>query len=170
MPRHSRDLLIRLIALFKLVKALLLIAIGVGALSLRHHDGALAGWIHALVFDPHGRLFHEAVEKISGLDTRQLAGIAVGSMVYAAVFLVEGIGLMLRRGWAEVLTTIITISFLPLEIYELIEHESWMKIGVILVNALIVVYLVRRLRREGHWPFHRRRALGELRGATPGGR
>jgi uncharacterized membrane protein (DUF2068 family) len=163
MPRHSRDLLIRLIALFKLVKALLLIAVGVGALSLRHHDGALAGWIHALVFDPHGRLFHEAVEKISGLDTRQLAGIAVGSMVYAAVFLVEGVGLMLRRGWAEVLTTVITISFLPLEIYELIKHESWMKVGVILVNALIVVYLVRRLRREGHWPFHRRRALGELR-------
>src|SRR5215475_15945572 len=163
MPRHSRDVLIRLIALFKLVKALLLIAVGVGALSLRHHDGALAGWIHALVFDPHGKLFHEAVEKISGLDTRQLEGIAIGSLVYAAVFLVEGIGLMLRRGWAEVLTTLITISFLPLEIYELIEHESWMKIGVIVVNALIVVYLVRRLRREGHWPFHRRRALGELR-------
>jgi len=83
MPRHSRDILIRLIALFKLVKAAMLIAVGVGALSLRHHDGALAGWIHALVFDPHGKLFHEAVEKISGLDTRELAGIAVGSMVYA---------------------------------------------------------------------------------------
>jgi hypothetical protein len=38
-----------------------------------------------------------------------------------------------------------------------------MKIGVVLVNALIVVYLVRRLRREGHWPFHRRSRLGELR-------
>jgi uncharacterized membrane protein (DUF2068 family) len=164
MPRASRDVLIRLIALFKLIKALLLIAVGIGALSMRHnHDGALAGWIHALVFDPHGRLFHEAVAKISGLDTRQLTGIAIGSMVYAAVFVVEGVGLMLRRGWAEVLTTIITISFLPLEIYELIEHRSWTKIGVIIANALIVVYLVRRLRREGHWPFHRRRALGELR-------
>lgn len=164
MPRPSRDILIRLIALFKLVKALLLIAVGIGALSIRHnHDGALGRWIHALVFDPHGRLFHEAVAKISGLDTRELAGIAIGSVVYAAVFLIEGVGLMLRRGWAEVLTTIITISFLPLEIYELVEHKSWMKIGVIIVNALIVVYLIRRLRREGHWPFHRRRALGELR-------
>ena len=80
-----------------------------------------------------------------------------------SVFLVEGVGLMLRRGWAEVLTTVITVSFIPLEIYELVKHESWMKIGVILVNALIVVYLVRRLRREGHWPFHHRRPLGELR-------
>lgn len=163
MPRRSRDVLIRLIALFKLVKALLLIAVGVGALSLRHHDGALAGWIHALVFDPHGRLFHEAVEKISWLDTRQLTHIAIGSWVYAAVFVVEGVGLMLRRGWAEVLTAIITTSFIPLEIYELIKHESWMKIGVVIVNALIVVYLVLRLRREGHWPFHRRHRFGELR-------
>src|SRR5215813_11149935 len=116
MSRHPRDPVIRLISLFKLVKALLLIAIGVGALSLRHnHDG--------------------------GLDTHQLAGIAIGSLVYAAVFVVEGVGLMLRRGWAEVLTAIITTSFLPLEIYELVEHRSWMKIGVIALNALIVVYL-----------------------------
>ncbi len=50
--------MIRLIALFKLVKALLLIALGIGALSMRHNDGALATWIHALVFDPHGKLFH----------------------------------------------------------------------------------------------------------------
>ena len=164
MPRRSRDVLIRLIALFKLVKALLLIAVGIGALSLRHnHDGALAGWIHALVFDPHGRLFHEAVEKISGLDTRQLADIAIGSLVYAAVFVVEGVGLMLRRGWAEVLTTIITVSFIPLEIYELVEHPSWAKVSVIVVNVFVVVYLVRRLRREGHWPFHRRPQLGALR-------
>lgn len=164
MPRHSRDITIRLIALFKLIKALILIAIGVGALSMsHHHDGLLGTWIHALVFDPHGKLFHQAVEKISGLDTRQLEGIAIGSLVYAAVFVVEGVGLMLRRGWAEVLTTVITVSFIPLEIYELIEHESWIKIGVVVINALIVVYLVRRLRREGHWPFHRRHRLGELR-------
>jgi uncharacterized membrane protein (DUF2068 family) len=164
MPRRSRDVLIRLIGLFKLVKALLLIAIGIGALSLRHnHDGALGAWLHAVLFDPHGKLFHEAVEKISGLDTRQLAHIAIGSLVYAAVFVIEGVGLMLRRGWAEVLTVIITTSFIPLEIYELVKHESWLKIGVVLVNALIVAYLVRRLRREGHWPFPRRRLLGELR-------
>ena len=129
MPRPSRDLLIRLIAVFKLVKAVLLIAIGVGALSLRHHHGPLSTWIHALVFDPHGKYFHETVEKISGLDTRELTDIAVGSVVYAVVFAIEGVGLMRRRAWAEVLTVIITTSFIPLEIYELVEHRSWMKIA-----------------------------------------
>jgi uncharacterized membrane protein (DUF2068 family) len=153
MARHQRDLVIRLIAVFKLVKALLLIAIGIGALSMRHHEGGLANWIHALLFDPHGHYFRSAVEKISGLDTRQLTGIAIGSLLYAAVFAVEGTGLMMRRAWAEVLTVIITASFIPFEIYELIEHRTWMKLGVIAINALIVLYLLRRLRREGHWPF-----------------
>src|SRR5258708_7620806 len=103
MPRHRRDLVIRFIALFKLVKAALLIAIGIGALSLRHHDGALGTWVHGLVFDPHGRYFHALVEKVSGLDTRQLTGIAIGSVLYATVYTIEGIGLMLRRAWAEVM-------------------------------------------------------------------
>lgn len=164
---QRRDVIIRLIGLFKLVKALMLVAVGVGALSMHHHrDGAVGAWIHALLFDPHGRYVHRVVEKISGLDTRQLAGIAIGSLIYAAVFTIEGIGLLLRKGWAEVLTVIITMSFIPLEVYELIEHQSWMKIGVIIVNIAIVIYLVLRLRREGHWPFRRHRIatrLGELR-------
>lgn len=142
-----RDPVIRLIALFKLIKALLLVAIALGALSLRRH-GPLDPWIHALLFDPHGRYVHRALERISGLDARQLDEIALGSMVYAAVFAVEGVGLMLRRSWAEVLTLLITTSFIPLEVYELVAHRTWLKLGVIAANLAIVVYLVRRLRRE----------------------
>jgi len=143
-----RDLVIRLIALFKLIKALLLIAIAIGALSLHRHRGPLDPWIHALLFDPHGRYVHRAIERISGLDARQLDEIALGSIAYAAVFLVEGIGLMLRKSWAEVMTVLITTSFIPLEIYELAVHRGWAKLGVIAANAIIVIYLVRRLRRE----------------------
>jgi uncharacterized membrane protein (DUF2068 family) len=151
MPRHSRDILIRLIGVFKLVKALLLIAVGIGALSLRHnHDGVIAAWIHALVFDPHGKLFHEAVAKISGLDTRELTGIAIGSLVYAAVFVVEGVGLLLRRGWAEVLTVIITTSFIPLEVYEMVHKSSPIKALVLVANILIVIYLVARRIHASH--------------------
>lgn len=154
MPAHEppRDPVIRLIALFKLAKALLLVAIAIGALSLRRHDGpldaSLGPWIHGLLFDPHGRYLHRALETISGLDARRLDEIALGSVVYAAVFVVEGIGLMLRRWWAEVLTVVITASFVPLEIYELVAHRSWLKLGVIIANLAIVTYLVRRLRRR----------------------
>lgn len=152
MPEHPRDLVIRLIALFKLIKAMLLVAIAVGALSLSRH-GPDEPWIHALLFDPRGRYFHRALEKISGLDARQLDEIALGSLIYAAVFLVEGVGLMLRKAWAEVLTVLITTSFIPLEIYELAVHRTWLKLAVIAANLAIVIYLVRRLRRERRGPF-----------------
>jgi uncharacterized membrane protein (DUF2068 family) len=159
MRRHHPDLVIRLIALLKLGKAMVLVAIAIGALSLwRHRDGALGEWLESLVFDPHGRHFHRLMIRISALDDHQLEHIGIGSLVYAAVFVVEGIGLMLRRAWAEVLTVIITTSFIPLEIYELIERRSAAKAAVIVVNVLVVLYLLRRLRREQHWPFHRQPA------------
>jgi len=155
MPRHERDLVIRLIALFKLAKAAMLIAIGLGALSMQHDHSWLGTWVHALAVDPHGKLVTALLAKISSLDTRQLEAIGIGSLLYAVVFLVEGVGLMLRRGWAEVMTVIITTSFIPLEIYELALHKSWAKAAVIVVNVLVVLFLLRRLRREKHWPFHK---------------
>src|SRR5262245_39017059 len=121
-PRHRPDILIRLIALFKLVKAAMLIAIGLGALSMRHDHSWLSTWIHALAADPHGKYVTELLAKISSFDPHDLRRIGIGSMIYALVYVIEGIGLMGRRAWAEVMTSIITTSFIPLEIYELVKH------------------------------------------------
>lgn len=156
MPHHQRDPLIRLIALFKLVKALVLITIGIGALSMLHHHGnRLAQWLDALTADPHGVHIHRLLARISSLDPRQLEEIGLGSLLYASVFVIEGVGLMLRRMWAEVMTVLVTTSFIPLEIYELVTNKSWVKAAVIAVNVLVVLYLLRRLHREKHWPFHK---------------
>ena len=149
------DLAIRLIALAKLVKAATLVALGLGALSMRHDDSWLATWIHAVAADPHGRHVTEAIARVSSLDAHDLRRIGVGSLIYAAVFAIEGVGLWLRRGWAEVMTVIVTTSFIPLEIYELVRHGGWAKLGVIAFNVVVVLYLLRRLQREKHWPFHR---------------
>jgi len=157
MPRRQRDIVIRLIALLKLIKALGLIAVGIGALSLRNgHSGSWLGeWIDALAVDPHGAFINQLLAKLSSLDARQLEEIGIGSLIYATVFVIEGVGLMLRRMWAEVMTVIVTISFIPLEIYELVLHKSPAKAAVIVVNVVVVLYLLRRLRREKHWPFHK---------------
>ena len=66
----------------------------------------------------------------------------------AAVFIVEGVGLLLRRHWAEYLAVIATASFLPLEIYELVERVEASRALVVLVNLAIVVYLAARLAAE----------------------
>ena len=159
---RPRDVIIRLIGLFKLAKAAMLVALGLGALSMRHDHSWLNTWIHAMAADPHGRHVAELIARVSSLRVHELIEIGVGSLLYAAVFAVEGVGLLFRKAWAEVMTAIITTSFIPLEIYELVEHPSWAKVSVIVVNVFVVAYLVRRLRREGHWPFHRRPQLGAL--------
>ena len=155
MARHRPDVIIRLIALAKLVKAAMLIALGLGALSMRHDQSWLGTWIHAIAADPHGKYVTEAIARISSFDAHDLRRIGVGSMIYGAVFVIEGIGLWLRQAWAEVMTVIVTTSFVPLEIYELVEHPSWPKVCVLAFNVVVVLYLLRRLKRERHWPFHR---------------
>jgi uncharacterized membrane protein (DUF2068 family) len=155
--------MLRLIALFKLVKAAGLIAVGVGAYSLRHgHNGTWLGeWIDALAIDPHGKYIDRFITRVSSLDVHQLKEIWIGSLLYAAVFLTEGVGLILRKIWAELVTLIVTISFVPLEVYELLDHPTGAKVAVMIANLAIVVYLVWRLRRQRVWPFHGRAVTAE---------
>jgi len=139
------------IALFKLVKAILLIALGVGAFSLVfEHDTVrtIRTALGQLGINPHQPLMMKAIAKVTGLDHRRLEEVGVGTFVYAIVFLVEGTGLLLRRRWAEYLTVIVTASFIPFEIYELVHEASAFKVVGLVVNVLIVVYLVLRLLRE----------------------
>jgi uncharacterized membrane protein (DUF2068 family) len=68
--------------------------------------------------------------------------------VYAGVLLTEGVGLWLRQRWAEYFTVIVTASFVPLELYEIVRHVTVTRVIVLAVNLAIVGYLVARLRRE----------------------
>jgi uncharacterized membrane protein (DUF2068 family) len=151
MGQRSRSGVLFGIALFKLVKAVTLIALGIGALSLSR-DADAFNTIRHLVrdvgIDPSHRIVDGAISKISGLDHRRLEELGVGTFVYAAVFLVEGVGLLLRKRWAEYLTVFVTASFIPFEIYEMVRKPTALKAVGIGVNALIVAYLVIRLWRE----------------------
>ncbi len=144
---HGRGL--RIIAAFKLVKASALIAVGVGALRLLHKDLAAVAehWINVFRVDPHNHYIDLLLAKLSILDDRRLKELSVGTFVYAAIFLVEGVGLALRKRWAEYFTIITTSSLLPIEIYELARRVSVGRILVLLINLAIVVYLVFELRR-----------------------
>jgi uncharacterized membrane protein (DUF2068 family) len=134
---------INLIAALKLIKAALLILLGVVALFGIGHD------LHDLpLLSPGGKHVHHAIEKLSGMTGKQLAGLGIGMFAYAAVFLVEGIGLAFRKRWAEYLTVIVTTSFIPLEIYELVRDVSALRVLAIVVNSAVVVYLIVRLRQD----------------------
>jgi len=141
---------LRLIAVFKLVKGLLLLAVGVGALKLLHKDvGEVAlRWVNVLRVDPDNRFIHKLLVKLWFVDDRTLERVSAGTFIYAGLLLTEGTGLWLAKPWAKYLTIVLTASLLPLEVYELVKHFSWTKVLVIAVNVAVVWYLVARLRSE----------------------
>jgi uncharacterized membrane protein (DUF2068 family) len=140
---------ILLIGVFKLLKGLLLVAVGIGALKLLHKNMAevVNHWIEVLRVDPDSRFFHGTVTKLFSVTPKQLEALSAGTFFYAALLLTEGTGLLMRKHWAEYFTVITTAGLIPLEIYELAKHFSWPKIAVLVVNVAIVVYLIGRLRR-----------------------
>lgn len=139
-----------IIAIFKLVKGLVLLAIGIGALSLLHENAAagVTRWITALRVDPKNHFIHMAIKKLWSVDDTKLVEISAGTFFYAALMLTEGVGLGLHKKWAEYFTVFATGSFIPLEVYELAQDFSITKLLVIALNVSVVVYLVLGLRKS----------------------
>jgi uncharacterized membrane protein (DUF2068 family) len=146
--KSSSSLVLVLIALFKLVKALLLIAVGIGAIKFLHRDLAstVMHFVQVLRVDPDNGFVHGILMRIFRATPKQLKELSVGTFLYAGLFAIEGIGLLLRKRWAEYFTIVTTGGLIPLEIYELAQHFTVPKLVVALVNVLIVWYLVARVR------------------------
>jgi uncharacterized membrane protein (DUF2068 family) len=146
--KSADNRLIRLIAFFKLLKAALLIAAGMGALHLIHRDVAslLGHWVVKLGLDPGNRYIERALEKVGNLTPQKIRGLGVVSFIYAGLFLTEGIGLWLVKRWAEWFSVIMTTSLVPVEVYEIYRHPSVIKCFVLVVNIAVVGYLLYRIR------------------------
>jgi uncharacterized membrane protein (DUF2068 family) len=146
--KFSDAKLVRLIAVFKLLKAILLIAVGVAALKLLRPDVTdfLQEWAMRLGPYPGSRFVGRAILKAASLTPTRLKDIGAGSFIYAALFLTEGIGLWLLKRWAEWLTVIITSSLIPLEVYETYRHPAASKVLLLIINIAVVGFLVYRIR------------------------
>ncbi len=147
---HSHDGKgLRIIAVFKLVKAILLVAVGIGAIKLLHKDVSeiASNWIAAIRVDPDNRLVHGLIAKLGLMNDRKLEELSFGSFFYAALLLTEGVGLWLKKRWAEYFTIIITCSLIPLELYEIAKRVTFTRIGMLVVNLVIVWYLFIQLRK-----------------------
>ncbi len=139
---HNRVLL--LIAFYKFLHALFFIAIGIGAHRLLHKDLAdeIDLFARHLRFNPESRLVTFVLEKASLVNDPLLRRIGFFAFCYAAVTLVEGIGLYLEKTWGEFLTLAITASFLPWELFEIYRHITWIHLGLFAINILVFLYLL----------------------------
>ena len=138
------------IAAFKLFHSVLLLAV---ALSLHHlvHDGVewtLRHWAAAIRVDPHDRWVERGVAFVTRQPAKRLEAVGLGLAAYALLYVVEGVGLLLRKRWAEWLTVVTTGLLLPLEVREVAHRPGVLRIVILIANALIVVYLIVRIRRD----------------------
>ena len=141
---------LELIAAYKLLQSLFLVAVGVGALKLLHQDldDVLTNLALSLRMNPEGRMVSFLLDKAALLDDHKLRQISLFLFCYAAVGILEGIGLLLEKVWAEYLTAIITASFLPLEILELTHKVTAFRVGLLVANLAVLAYLVGHLVRR----------------------
>ena len=149
---YNSDAWIRVIAVFKLFKATLLLALGLGVAALLHKDLAdnLQHWVTLLWLRQENRYVRTFLSWVMGINHRNLRLFEVSTLIYSGLLWTEGIALLLLKRWAEYLTVIITASFIPFELYTEIRHVSIAKTLVLLINIAVVWYLCSRLWRSPH--------------------
>lgn len=147
---RGSDRWIVVIGVLKLLKAVAVGALGVGALLARGHDRV--GEVHEVVrtfgLAPGSRVVNALVTRVAHLREHDLALAGGVLLAYAAVFVVEGVALLLRKRWGEYLTVLVTGSFVPFEGYELARHVTATRAAGIALNVAVVAYLAWHLRRR----------------------
>jgi len=94
--------------------------------------------------NPPGLAIRYIVSNTAFITRPMLSRVALGISVYALVESVEAIGLLMRKHWAEWLVILVTVSFIPLEIFEIVMRPNAVKVGTLVGNVLILGYLVKR--------------------------
>jgi len=150
-PRARIDGL-RLIGLFKIGKALLLLMTTYGLYRLLDIElvNRLYDWVATLTDNFERRLLERALDWFNGLGHARISGIVIVTSCYTAVLLTEGIGLWLRKAWAEWLTVIATASLIPFELLEFFHAHHGKRLAVVgafALNVAIVIYLATQLHR-----------------------
>ena len=152
--RPLRDkIVLRLIAINRAVHFLVLGLLSVAIFLFASNRSALRDPFYRVLTDIQGGvgggpvqasrvgILHD-FDRLFSLQDGTLHLVAAAVAVYAALEGVEAVGLWLQQRWAEYLTLLVTASFLPLEVYELVTKASPLKGIAIVVNTAVVVYLL----------------------------
>ena len=143
---------LKLIALFKLAKGILLLVLGVSLLFLNARTrwmGALSNWIADEILLKHskpvGYLLHKLQTMLAGGTLRATGFLA---LFYAAILCTEGTGVYMQQRWAEFLMIFATATLIPIEIWHLWHRPGLLSFLILLVNCFIVWFLYRVLTRD----------------------
>jgi uncharacterized membrane protein (DUF2068 family) len=144
------------IGLLKLAEAIFFFLVGVGAIHFIHRDlgDSALQLARRLRVDPDGRLISWMLDRLDSITALRLKQIGVVTFFYAGLRMIEGVGLVMEKVWAEYLTIGVTTAFLPWELHEIVRHPDWIRVCLLVANLIVLAYLVwllgrnRRAKRE----------------------
>ena len=115
---------------------------------------ALRPFFNQIHFNVQDSSTVHAIQKVLNAKPSTLNLIAFALLFYGALQIVEGIGLWSLKRWGEYVAVVGTTLFIPLEIYEVADKATWLKIVALVVNIAAVLYLLLSKRlfgiRGGH--------------------
>jgi uncharacterized membrane protein (DUF2068 family) len=143
---------LKLIAVFKIAKGVLVLVLGVSLLSLNARTrwmDALSNWTADEILLEHSKavayLLHKLQAVLAGGALRATGFLA---LFYTAVFLTEGIGVYMQQRWAEFLMIFATAALIPIEVRHLWHRPGLAGLLILLANCFIVWFLYRVLKRD----------------------
>jgi uncharacterized membrane protein (DUF2068 family) len=141
---------LRVVAIYKFAQTAVLVLLGLAAMRLVRPDVAAAfeQWVRDLPGGHVQRVSERFLDWVLGPETNRALLLGLALFAYAALFLVEAVGMWMQKRWAEWLTVIATATLIPPEIYECITHPSVMVFVLLLLNVCVVWLLATRLRHE----------------------
>ena len=144
---------LRFIIAEKAFLGVLFIMLSVGALSLIDRDLVLIARriIAYLNLDTDNAYVTLALEKIGLVNNKVIVGISIGGFGYALLNLLEAYGLHRRLRWAEWLTVGATSALIPFEIYEVAHRFTLIRVGALILNIAIVIYLAKHKELFPRW-------------------
>src|SRR5213083_461617 len=149
-PRRHRYL--KLIALFKIGKGVLLLLLGISLLFLNTRTrwmDALSDWTADEILLEHSKAISYLLHKLQAvLADGALHATGLLALFYTAVLFTEGIGVYLEQRWAELLMIFATAALIPLEVRHIWHHPGVVGAFILLVNCFIVWFLYRVLKRD----------------------
>ncbi len=142
-PPHKAPLGLKTVAIFEVVKGALVLLIGLGFLSLVHHDvqAAIEETMRTLRLDPAWHYSQKFIEASARLTDTRLRLLAIAALAYALVRFVEAYGLWHELHWAEWFAVISAAIYLPVEVYHFSRRPDWTRAGLFFFNLFIVIYL-----------------------------
>jgi len=143
---------LKLIALFKISKGVLLLMLGVSVLFLDARTrwmNAVLRWIANEILLQHSRLvaylLHELETALAG---GRLRAVGLLALLYAALFFTEGVGVYMRQRWAAWLMLVECAVLIPIELHHLWDRPGFVGALILLANCFILWFLYIVLKRD----------------------